>query len=156
MGKLLVTRCQNISIDLAAELVKIADETHLSVWAIADYINESQNEDCRLYTLNYVENVVGFLISKAFPLGEKIDLEIYNIGVLPRFQSSGGGSLLLDHLINDIRSERLGQIALEVRRSNEKAIRFYARHGFETVGERSLYYKDPPDDALIMVRQFGN
>jgi ribosomal-protein-alanine N-acetyltransferase len=41
-------------------------------------------------------------------------------------------------------------IVLEVRTSNEAAIRLYARLGFEQVGIRRGYYTDTQEDALLM------
>lgn len=40
---------------------------------------------------------------------------------------------------------------LEVRAANLPARRLYQRLGFELVGKRHEYYRDPPDDALIMI-----
>lgn len=39
---------------------------------------------------------------------------------------------------------------LEVRESNKAARELYGGMGFETVGRRRAYYRDPPEDALIL------
>ncbi len=41
-------------------------------------------------------------------------------------------------------------VTLEVRVSNDRAIRLYERLGFETHGRRPRYYSDNGEDALIM------
>jgi len=41
-------------------------------------------------------------------------------------------------------------VTLEVRVSNDRAIRLYERLGFETHGKRPRYYSDNGEDALIM------
>lgn len=41
-------------------------------------------------------------------------------------------------------------VTLEVRASNDRAIRLYERLGFETHGRRPHYYSDNGEDALIM------
>jgi [ribosomal protein S18]-alanine N-acetyltransferase len=44
------------------------------------------------------------------------------------------------------------QYTLEVRTSNEGAIRLYERFGFRAAGRRRAYYHDNREDALIMWR----
>jgi ribosomal-protein-alanine N-acetyltransferase len=39
---------------------------------------------------------------------------------------------------------------LEVRAGNVAAQALYRRYGFEVVGRRRLYYREPPEDALLM------
>ena len=39
---------------------------------------------------------------------------------------------------------------LEVRESNTSARALYARHGFRPVGQRSAYYRNPREDALVL------
>lgn len=41
---------------------------------------------------------------------------------------------------------------LEVRKSNEEAIRLYAAAGFSLYGERKNYYRNPTEDALLLRR----
>jgi [ribosomal protein S18]-alanine N-acetyltransferase len=41
---------------------------------------------------------------------------------------------------------------LEVRRSNDGAIRLYEREGFRAAGLRRRYYQDNGEDALVMWR----
>ena len=43
-------------------------------------------------------------------------------------------------------------ITLEVRRSNQPAIRLYEREGFRAAGLRRRYYQDNGEDALVMWR----
>jgi ribosomal-protein-alanine N-acetyltransferase len=41
-------------------------------------------------------------------------------------------------------------MTLEVRPSNDTAIRLYERNGFKTEGRRKKYYENNGEDALIM------
>jgi ribosomal-protein-alanine N-acetyltransferase len=43
-------------------------------------------------------------------------------------------------------------LTLEVRASNQPALRLYARAGFERTGLRTNYYSNPVEDALILSR----
>ena len=44
-------------------------------------------------------------------------------------------------------------LMLEVRSKNSEAIALYEKHGFEKIGKRARYYKEPPDDAHIYRKQ---
>ena len=76
---------------------------------------------------------------------------LMNVAVEPSRQRHGIASALLDHLFEqaDRPSE---QYTLEVRTSNEAAIRLYERFGFHAAGRRRAYYHDNREDALIMWR----
>jgi [ribosomal protein S18]-alanine N-acetyltransferase len=76
---------------------------------------------------------------------------LMNVAVDPPRQRQGIASALLDRLFEqaDRPSE---QYTLEVRTSNEAAIRLYERFGFRAAGRRRAYYHDNREDALIMWR----
>ena len=44
---------------------------------------------------------------------------------------------------------------LEVRESNQSAIAFYAKHGFNKMGRRASYYHDPEEAAIVMEIKLG-
>lgn len=44
-------------------------------------------------------------------------------------------------------------MSLEVRVSNESAIKLYEKFGFKNVGIRKNYYQDNFEDAYLMVRE---
>jgi ribosomal-protein-alanine N-acetyltransferase len=48
------------------------------------------------------------------------------------------------------RSHGVASVYLEVRRSNDAAIRLYRKHGFKSEGRRKNYYSSPVEDAVIM------
>ena len=48
------------------------------------------------------------------------------------------------------------QMVLEVASTNQKAIRLYEKLGFEQVGRRKNYYRNPREDALILRKEWEN
>jgi ribosomal-protein-alanine N-acetyltransferase len=80
---------------------------------------------------------------------------IMNIAVSPDFRRRGIATALLERLfeLTDDRSRR--GFTLEVRVSNDGAIRLYERLGFTARGIRRGYYTDNREDALIMWREPG-
>ncbi|MBQ2135892.1 MAG: hypothetical protein II201_03310, partial [Clostridia bacterium] len=52
------------------------------------------------------------------------------------------------------KKENLEFLSLEVRKSNDEAIRLYEKSGFKCVGERKDFYRNPKENALIMTIYF--
>lgn len=77
---------------------------------------------------------------------------ICQIAVHPGIQRRQLGSAMMDEIINDAYAKRVMTLTLEVRRSNEKAINFYTKHGFKTAVVKPQYYTDG-EDALYMTRK---
>lgn len=59
-------------------------------------------------------------------------------------------SALIDETVTRAAALGLSFLSLEVRRSNEPAIRLYEARGFQKVGVRPGYYEKPAEDAIIM------
>jgi ribosomal-protein-alanine N-acetyltransferase len=77
-----------------------------------------------------------------------------NIAVLPPYRRQGVARTLLSALLLHARSLLAERILLEVRASNQAAIRFYQASGFQTLARRRDYYSNPTEDALILVHLF--
>ncbi len=87
--------------------------------------------------------VVGFLVFRR-PVPD--ELEILNLAVDPALRRRGIGTELVRHSL----VEHRGYVFLEVRSKNRGAEAFYRTLGFEEAGQRTDYYRDPSDDALVM------
>ena len=79
---------------------------------------------------------------------------IDNVAVDPACRRQGVASALLTAMIEESKRRALRFLSLEVRAGNEGAIALYASFGFETIGRRKGYYLKPPEDALIMTKNF--
>jgi [ribosomal protein S18]-alanine N-acetyltransferase len=80
------------------------------------------------------------------------ELHINTLAVHPDRRRQGLASLLLTHVLDDAVRRGAEKATLEVRRSNEGALRLYERFGFEVGGVRKEYYRQPVEDALILWR----
>jgi ribosomal-protein-alanine N-acetyltransferase len=94
------------------------------------------------------DTLVGYLVVSRY-----VDAwHVMNIAVEPSLQRQGIGTTLLQRFFELTAGE--GDDArgytLEVRVSNEAAIRLYRRLGFRNRGVRRSYYTDNSEDALIM------
>lgn len=78
------------------------------------------------------------------------EAHITTIAVHPQWRRRGLGEWTLLQLIGVARAGGAEIVTLEVRVSNEAAIRLYRKLGFEAVGTRRGYYIDTREDALLM------
>ena len=92
--------------------------------------------------------VVAYIIGRVIaPEGE-----VYRIATRPGYRRRGIAYRLLDYACKCERGRGLETLFLEVRSRNVPARNLYTSYGFREVGLRKNYYKDPTDDAVIMLR----
>lgn len=99
------------------------------------------------YVIEYNHIVIGY-IGRYYFLHEA---EILNFVIDEAYQRQGFGQLLWDSVVKDLKDVK--KITLEVRSSNEKAIRFYQKNGFVCVGKRIAYYQNQ-EDALLLLKEY--
>jgi len=90
--------------------------------------------------------ICGFAVARCGP-GE---WEIENVVAAPERRGRGVGTGLVRELLQEARKWGCGAVLLEVRASNTPALRLYEKLGFTVSGRRNGYYRDPPEDALLL------
>ena len=75
------------------------------------------------------------------------ELHINTIAVSETLRGRGIGSRLMSEVLARTGVQRA---TLEVRRSNEAALRLYDKFGFKVTAVRERYYENPPEDGLIL------
>ncbi len=80
------------------------------------------------------------------------ELHITNVAVDPEFQHQGLGSRLVRHLEEQGIAASCIEAYLEVRVSNDRAIRLYQKLGYQISYTRRYYYLDG-EDAYIMKKR---
>jgi ribosomal-protein-alanine N-acetyltransferase len=94
------------------------------------------------------EDLVGYVINSRY-----VDAwHVMNVAVAPEHQRRGVATALLERLFELTADDERRGYTLEVRVSNEDAIRLYEKLGFESRGIRRGYYTDNREDAVIMWR----
>jgi [ribosomal protein S18]-alanine N-acetyltransferase len=92
------------------------------------------------------EELVGYLIISRY-----VDAwHVMNIAVAPEYRRRGIARSLMERLFEVTARDARRGYTLEVRVSNEAAIRLYEELGFKSRGIRRGYYTDNREDALIM------
>ena len=75
---------------------------------------------------------------------------ILNVTVHPDFRMQGIATHLVGHMLGLLAAENCKTVFLEVRASNEAALRMYEKAGFVRIGGRKDYYSLPVEDAVLM------
>ena len=95
------------------------------------------------------EDMLGYLIVARY-----VDAwHIMNLSVDPAQRRQGVATQLLEALFEVTGDDDRRGFTLEVRVSNDAAIRLYENLGFRSQGVRRGYYTDNREDALIMWRE---
>ena len=94
-------------------------------------------------------DLIGYVVNSRY-----VDAwHVMNVAVDPDHQRRGVATQLLEGLFELTRDAERRGYTLEVRVTNEGAIRLYEHLGFEARGVRRGYYTDNREDALIMWRE---
>ena len=117
-------------------------------WTKRDIVDTISTEGAMCYTAVKDGKIVAYIIGRVIaPEGE-----IYRIATLPEYRGRGIAYRLLDYAYKTERGKGLEVLFLEVRSRNIPAISLYRAYGFNKMGVRRGYYKNPDDDAIIMVK----
>lgn len=146
----MIRNSENDDID---QILAIGREANLSIWAASDYVEEfaRRGSICLTKTGKNGE-VKGFLHGRtgisAFT-GEPI-FELHNIGVRNDLREKGIGTELFLELRRRCVRANIFQMILNVRISNETAIKFYEKHRFVIVSVEKGIYSAPVEDGYLM------
>ena len=121
-------------------------------WGEKDIFSYICSEGGMCYTAVADGKVVAYILGRVIaPEGE-----IYRIATRRGYRRRGIAYRLLDYAAKTERGRGLECLFLEVRESNVSARNLYRAYGFRELGERKNYYKDPIEDAVVMVRVHSN
>jgi ribosomal-protein-alanine N-acetyltransferase len=75
---------------------------------------------------------------------------ITNLAVSKEYQRKGLASELINKILDLARQQKIKQVFLEVRESNEAARKLYLKFGFLEIGKRKAYYNKTNENAIIL------
>lgn len=148
---MLIEKMQDFDLEAVAECEK---RLMTSPWQMSDFQHElSDNPFAHLFVLKDEQRLIGYMVM--FIMYEQA--EIATIGVDVPFQMQGHGQKLLEYALDLARKQHVEVMSLEVRISNQAAIRLYQNNGFSIRAVRPHYYQDNFEDAYLMVKEMeGN
>jgi [ribosomal protein S18]-alanine N-acetyltransferase len=129
------------------QVIAIERRAFPTPWSLAMFVLELSKPSGICLAAVIEERLVGYLVCSRYDTV----WHLMNIAVDDRLRRQGIATTLLERLF-ELADKPSEQYTLEVRTSNEDAIRLYERFGFRTAGRRRAYYHDNREDALIMWR----
>ena len=117
-------------------------------WGAAHFISEFERSYSRIYVLTDDETdsvITGYIVYWLQTEGASL----LNLCIDPKWRGLGMAHQLMQVMIKEVVREELPRIALEVRKSNQNAIKLYEKIGFKQTHERERFYKDG-ESALVM------
>lgn len=135
--------------DISA-IAEIEHQCFAHPWTEEQLREELDNPTARFYAVIINGKAVAYIGAN------NIAGEVYitNVAVLPEYRGRGFARCLMGVLLSVSEKEKAEFVSLEVRESNQTAIRLYEKFGFAEQGRRKCFYRDPEEDALIFTRNF--
>lgn len=130
------------------QVFMIGNECFSMPWSIASISSELSNKNSITLVATINGIAIGF-INAHMICGEGY---INNIAVKKEYRRKKIGFILIENLVEYGKANNIEFLTLEVRSSNENAIEFYKKQGFEMVGIRKNFYDKPTESALLYTK----
>lgn len=143
----------NIEIMKAAHVAQIAELEKICFfdpWSERSIASELENQLAFWLVAMEDDHVAGYIGSQTV-----IDeTDMMNVAVHPDFRRRGIAEMLVNTLVKHLKDMGSRCLTLEVRTSNAAAIALYEKLGFQEIGRRKNYYRNPKEDALILRKEW--
>lgn len=126
--------------------VRLEEQCFSAPWTRAQLEESLQNGQYLFLVAEEDGQVVGY----AGLLRVMDEGDVTNVAVDEEYRGKGLGARLMTALLEEGKNCGIKEFTLEVRVSNQRAIRLYERLGFVQEGVRKRFYERPVEDALIM------
>lgn len=143
-----IVNMSEVHVPAVAELEKLCFS---DPWSINSISTELTNPLSTWLVATQNGEVLGYVGAQSVLDGA----DMMNIAVHPDHRMQGIGFALIEKLIPQLQQRDVISLSLEVRVSNESAIGLYRKMGFEVIGKRPGYYRNPREDAYIMRKEFA-
>ena len=147
---MMITKMTENHVAQVAELEKICFGTE--AWSERSVVSELENK-LSLWLVAIVGGAVAGYVGSQTVIDES---DMMNVAVHPEHRRQGIAEMLINDLVDALKEKGIHSLMLEVRASNEPAIALYEKLGFEQVGRRKNYYRNPREDALILRKEWEN
>ena len=133
--------------DDATAIAEMEAECFPDPWSRKDILSYICSRDGMCFAAVKDGVPIAYVIGRIIPP----EGEIYRIAVKESERCRGIGYRLLSFALKTERGRGLETTFLEVRSKNTAARALYSAHGFKEISVRKNYYKNPDDDAVIML-----
>jgi [ribosomal protein S18]-alanine N-acetyltransferase len=129
------------------QVIAIERRAFPTPWSLAMFVLELSKPSGVCLAATREGKLVGYLVCSRYDTV----WHLMNVAVDDRLVRQGIATALIERLF-ELADGPGEQFTLEVRTSNDAAIRLYEKFGFRSAGRRRGYYHDNREDALIMWR----
>ncbi len=136
--------------DHVPQVAQLERECFHDPWSERSIAAELNNPLSLWLVALHEQQVVGYVGSQSV-MGEA---DMMNIAVSSQYRRMGIAQELVERLVSALNGVQVHSLTLEVRASNEPAKALYSKLGFEQVGRRPNYYRNPKEDALILRKEW--
>jgi len=130
------------------EVIKIEKQSFSDPWSKDNFMAELNLPFSWVWAAKIETSLAGYCC--CWEMEE--ELQIANLAVHPDFRSQGVGKKILQEILNRACQRKIKRVTLEVRESNQAALKLYQGFGFEEIGRRKKYYRKPNEDGLILAK----
>ena len=145
---MIIIKMDETHVSQIAELEKICFNDPWSENSIASELNNKLSH----WLVAVEDDIVTGYVGSQTVLGET---DMMNIAVHPDYRKNGIASNLISELIKNLTEQGSHSLMLEVRESNIPAKLLYEKLGFEEIGIRKNYYRNPKENALILRKEWN-
>ncbi len=131
--------------DVTAALSILEESPEASMWSKESLLEATAQGSA--WTADLHGRVAGTLMGRA----AADEFEILNLAVGKAFRRRGVATKLVSIAFQEAQSAGATKVFLEVRASNQGGIALYTRLGFRLLGRRHNYYRNPLEDAVLLV-----
>ena len=159
MGDCILRRCELSDIIPVIEINLRTLPEHYS-----DYFYESLLEELpeAFIVAEISGKIVGYIMCKIEhgfsnfkKLGSVKKGHVVSIAVIDEHRRKGFGSVLVDEAVKGVKTIQGSELYLEVRCSNNDAVKLYEKLGFSIIQRLKAYYRDG-EDAYVMAIDLAN
>ena len=159
MGDCIFRRCELSDIIPVMEINLRTLPEHYS-----DYFYESLLEELpeAFIVAEISGKIIGYIMCKiehGFSNFKKLGFvkkgHVVSVAVIDEHRRKGFGSVLADEAIKGVKIIQCSELYLEVRCSNNDAVRLYEKLGFSIIQRLKVYYRDG-EDAYVMAIDLAN
>ena len=142
----LAVEIRTLSLNDLGDLERIEQRAYRTPWSRSMFASEVAKATSICLGAFEGDRLVGYVVNSRY-----VDAwHVMNVAVDPDHRGRGVATMLLERLFDLTADDARRGYTLEVRVSNEGAIKLYERLGFRSSGIRRGYYTDNREDALIM------
>jgi ribosomal-protein-alanine N-acetyltransferase len=133
--------------DVSAVLSILEESLEASIWTRESLLDSANGGNAWVAELG--GRVAGILVGRV----AADEFEVLNLAVAKAQRRRGVATQLVKVALESARIAGARQAYLDVRASNKGGIALYEQLGFRVCGRRSNYYRDPIEDAILLVLQ---